>query len=117
MNGLLWFAQISLAGAFLYSGLSKILAYERPAKAQRIWAAGGHIGKSVAFGLLEIVGALALMVPVDVWPPYILPRLAAAGLALLAIPAAAYHARRQGPAAPTMALFFIGLFVIVGRWP
>jgi uncharacterized membrane protein YphA (DoxX/SURF4 family) len=117
MNGLLWFAQIVLAAAFLYSGSRKILAYQRLTKAQPTPAMAGHIGQSVAIGLVEIVAALAVVVPFDIWPPNILPRLAAAGLALLAIPAATYHARRQGPGAPIMALFFIALLVIVGRWP
>jgi hypothetical protein len=117
MNGLLWFAQISLALAFLYAGLRRVLSFGRQPRALGAQAAAGPIWRSVAFGLLEIVGALAVVLPFDIWPPYILPRLAAAGLALLAIPASAYQARRQGPAAPIMALFFIALFVILGRWP
>jgi uncharacterized membrane protein YphA (DoxX/SURF4 family) len=117
MNGLLWFAQISLAGAFLYAGLSKILASRQQPNTHRVQTAGGHFAQSAAIGFLEVLGALAVVVPFDIWPPYILPRLAAAGLALLAIAASAYHARRQGPAALKMALFFIALLVIVGRWP
>jgi hypothetical protein len=53
----------------------------------------------------------------DVWPPYILLRLATAGLALLMVAAGIYHMRRQESAAPSVALFLLALFVIVGRWP
>jgi uncharacterized membrane protein YphA (DoxX/SURF4 family) len=117
MNSLLWVAQISLAAVFLYSGVSKVVVYERKTRALRIRAAVGNIGFAAALGLLEIVAALAIVVPADLWPPSILPRIAAAVLAVLALVAARYHARREGPAAPVMALFVTALFVIIGRWP
>ena len=117
MNGLLWFVQISLAAIFLYSGLSKIFAYERQTKSLRFRPAVGNVGLAAALGLLEIAAALAIVVPVDLWPPAILPRVAAAVLAVIAVAAARYHARRQGPAAPIMALFFMALLVVLGRWP
>jgi DoxX-like family len=116
MNGFVWFTQVLLAGAFLYVGLSKIFANERRSKLQ-IERRDGHVLPGVAIGILEILAAVAVVLPMDIWPPAILPRLAAGVLALLAIPAAVYHARRQGPAAPTMALFFMALLVILERWP
>jgi hypothetical protein len=68
-------------------------------------------------GIAELLGAVGVVVPVDLWPPYVLLRLAAAGLALLMVIAGIYHIRRQESAAPSVALFLLALFVIVGRWP
>jgi hypothetical protein len=53
----------------------------------------------------------------DLWPPYVFLRLAAGGLALLMVAAGIYHIRRQESAAPSVSLFLLALFVIVGRWP
>jgi hypothetical protein len=66
---------------------------------------------------VEIAGAVGLLVPVDVMPPHVLLRAAAGGLALLMVGAGIYHARRQESAAPSISLFLLALFVIVGRWP
>jgi len=121
MNGLHWIAQILLAGVFFYIGCSKLFGYRR---ANRFLPAGlgfGSLGLSselaVAVGIVEIAGALALVVPIDLWPPDVLPRLAAAGLALVAMTAAVYHMRRHESAAPSITLFLLALFVIVARWP
>ena len=121
MNTLLWIAQIILAGIFLFTGFSKIFAYGQVVKVVEARTKAGPIGMSrvqaVLVGLLEIAGAAGLLVPVDVWPPYILTRLAAGGRALLMVGAGIYHIRRQDSAAPSVALFLLALFVIVGRWP
>jgi hypothetical protein len=50
-------------------------------------------------------------------PPYIVPRLAAAALAVLMIVASVYHARRHETAVPNVVLFLMAVLVIVGRWP
>jgi hypothetical protein len=98
MNGLHWIAQILLAGVFIYIGGSKLFSYRR---ANRFLPAGlgfGTVGLSnelaVAIGIIEIAGALALVVPIDLWPPDVLPRLAAGGLALVAMTGAIYHMRQ-----------------------
>jgi uncharacterized membrane protein YphA (DoxX/SURF4 family) len=121
MNSLLWIAQIILAGVFLFTGFSKIVAYRRVAKVVEARFKGTPIGMSraqaVPVGLLEVIGAAAVLVPADVWPPHILLRLACAGLALLMVAAGIYHIRRQESASPCVTLFLLALFVIVGRWP
>lgn len=121
MNGLLWIAQILLAGVFLFTGVSKILAYDKLVKAVEAKSKGGKIGmtrqQAAIVGLLEIAGAVGVVAPVDLWPPDVLLRLAAAGLALLMVGAGIYHIRRQESAAPAVSLFLLALFVIVGRWP
>jgi uncharacterized membrane protein YphA (DoxX/SURF4 family) len=121
MNNLLWIVQIILAGVFLFAGFTKIFAYERLVTAVESRTKAGPVGLSrvqaVLVGLAEILGAAGLLVPVDLMPPYIFLRLAAAGLALLMVAAGIYHLRRQESAAPSVALFLLALFVIVGRWP
>jgi uncharacterized membrane protein YphA (DoxX/SURF4 family) len=121
MNSLLWIAQIILAGIFLFTGFTKIFAYEHLVRAVEARSKAGRIGMSrglaALVGLAEIAGAVGLLVPVDVMPPHVLLRAAAAGLALLMVGAGIYHARRQESAAPSISLFLLALFVIVGRWP
>jgi uncharacterized membrane protein YphA (DoxX/SURF4 family) len=120
MNSVLWIAQILLAGVFLYAGLSKIFAYGRQTKtlSRPIGGCAGLPHELVAaIALAEIAGALAVVVPVDLWPPDILLRLAVTGLALLTVAAVVYHVRRKEPTAPLVALFLLALFIIVGRWP
>jgi hypothetical protein len=120
MNGLHLGAQIVLSGVFLFDGLTRVLAHRHPAKIVPAWPAFGSIRLShelaVAIALAEIGGALALWIPADLWRPGILPQLAAAGLALLAVAGVVYHMRRKEPAAPNLALFLLALFVILGRW-
>jgi hypothetical protein len=67
--------------------------------------------------LLEIVGAIGLILPMDLLPPHIVVRAAAAALGLLMIIAGIYHVRRKESAAPDVVLFLMAIFVIVGRWP
>jgi uncharacterized membrane protein YphA (DoxX/SURF4 family) len=121
MNTLLWIVQIILAGVFLFTGFSKIFAYGQFVKVMEARSKAGRFGLSRAtaalVGVLEIIGAAGVLVPVDLWPPDVFLRLAAAGLALLMVAAGIYHIRRQESAAPSVVLFLLALFVIVGRWP
>jgi uncharacterized membrane protein YphA (DoxX/SURF4 family) len=121
MNTLLWITQIILAGVFLFTGFSKIFAFDQVVKVMEARSKAGKLGMSrgqaALVGLVEIAGAVGVLVPVDVWPPFILLRLATAGLALLMVAAAIYHIRRQESAAPSITLFLLALCVIVGRWP
>jgi uncharacterized membrane protein YphA (DoxX/SURF4 family) len=121
MNELLWIAQIILAGVFLFAGFTKIFAYERLIKEVEARSKSGSFGMTRAqaalVGIAEIVGAVAILVPFDVVPPYVFLRIAAGGLALLMVAAGIYHLRRQETAAPSVVLFLLALFIIVGRWP
>ena len=89
MNSLLWIAQIALAAVFLFAGLSKIIVRKRPVGALQEPVMSGFDGMpnelAAAIALLEIAGALCVIVPIDLWPPDILIRLSATMLALLAV--------------------------------
>jgi len=121
MNVVLWIVQIIMAGVFLFTGCSKILAYDKVTKALELRYKGDKIGMSRALaaqvGLLEIDGAIGVVLPYDFWPPHVLLRLDAAGLALLMVIAGMYHVRRKETATPSVVLFLMAVFVIVGRWP
>ncbi|MFZ1941528.1 MAG: DoxX family protein [Terracidiphilus sp.] len=126
MNVLIWSGQIVLAAVFLIVGFSKIVAYNRlihtieTRRKTALITMTATQGKIV--GLLEILGAIGVIVPPNLAPgflapEYMLTRLAAAGLALLMAVACIYHFRRHESAAPAIAAFLLALFVIVGRWP
>lgn len=126
MNGLLWIAQVLLAGTFFFTAVTKLLAYNSLVKTLESRPRSQPINISRAQASLiacaEIAGAVALLLPVAFTPPalapdYLLVRLAAAGLALLMVAAGIYHLIRKEPAAPSVVLFLLALFIIVGRWP
>ena len=120
MNSLLWIAQIVLAGVFLFAGFSKIFVNGRQTRVLQTASGPGCVGMpdelAAAVALLEILGALCVVVPIDLWPPDILPRMAAAVLGLVAIVTAIFQARRQEHTTPTIVAFLLALFVIIGRW-
>jgi hypothetical protein len=121
MNALLWIAQVLLAAIFLVTASTKLFAYEKLIDTVEARMKGGAAGISrglAAFiGVAEFAGALGVVSPPSLLPGHLLVRLAAAGLALIMVLAGIYHLRREEPAAPTVALFLLALFVIVGRWP
>jgi hypothetical protein len=119
MNAIHWTAQLALSAVFLIDGISRILAFRRRAKivpASPAWTSirlPFELGAAIA--VIEVAGALALWVPADLWPPDILPRLAAAGLALLAVAGSIHHVRRKETAAYSLAVFLLAVLVIMGR--
>ena len=121
MNGLLWIAQILLAGVFLFTGATKLFTYEKLVIRLEARSKGRPLGisrgQAALIGLLEIAGAVGVLTPATLVPAHLLVRMAACGLALLMIGAGIYHLRRDESAAPAVAVFLLALFVIVGRWP
>ncbi len=125
MNGLLWIAQLVLAGVFLVTGFTKLFAYEKLVKKLEDRSTSGRIGMSrgqaAAIGLLEIAGGVGVLSPAGFvsanLPAHLFILLAAGGLALLMVAAGIYHLRRQESAAPAVSLFLLAVFVIFGRWP
>jgi hypothetical protein len=120
MNSLDWFAQILLAGVFLFDGIRRIIACSRQKDGQP--AAQPHQGMvlasraACAVGFLEIACALAFVAPVQLWRPDVLPLLAASILFALTGASLIYHLRHQRPSAPVLAVFLLMLLAIIGRW-
>ena len=121
MNTVLWIVQLIMAGVFIFTGAGKVLAYDKLKLVVEARSKGKPIGMSRAIaaqvGLLEIIGALGLILPMDLFPPHLLMLSAAGCLGLLMILAGIYHIRRQDSAVPDVVLFLMALLVIVGRWP
>jgi uncharacterized membrane protein YphA (DoxX/SURF4 family) len=120
-NTMLWAAQISLACILIYAAFSKIVPGRVPAVAgadSLVFACDGMPCMLAWFlAMLEFVGALCLIVPFDVWPAHLLPRVAAGVLALLILVTGIHHVRHKQHTAPLVAAFFLALFIVVGRWP
>ena len=126
MNTLIWIGQLALAAVFFVAGWTKLVAYKKLVKTLEDRRHTIPIEMSSAqgrvVGILEIVGALGVIMPpafthAALAPDYLLVRMAAAGLALLMVAATIYHFRRKESAAPAVSAFLLALFVIVGRWP
>jgi hypothetical protein len=121
MNTVIWIAQILLAGILLYAGFSSLFSKNRQAHLLRIGLLGVNNGLprgwAAAIDVIEIIGALCLLTPIDIWPQHMLIRLAASGLALLMIAVGIYHARHREPATPAATLVMVALLIVVGRWP
>jgi uncharacterized membrane protein YphA (DoxX/SURF4 family) len=119
MNTILWIAQACLAGIFLYAGVMNLLAIQksqlRPAEGPSFQCIGVSAPTAGIIGFAEIVGAIGLLVPLGTQEPYILAQMSAGALGLLMLAACVHHARRNEQTAPIVALFFLALFVIVGR--
>jgi uncharacterized membrane protein YphA (DoxX/SURF4 family) len=119
-NTMLWAAQISLACVFFYAAFSKVFASRRhahPGGESLLFACDGLPCRMVQLlALLEFVCALCLIVPIDIWPAHLLPRVAAAVLATLIVVTVAHHVHHKQPAAPIVAVFFLALLVLVGHW-
>jgi len=121
MNTVLWIVQLIMAGVFIFTGASKVLAYDQLKKVVEARSKGKPIGMNrglaAQVGLLEIVGAIGLILPMDLFPPHLVVLSAAGCLGLLMIFGSIYHIRRQEAATPDVVLFLMALLVIVGRWP
>jgi uncharacterized membrane protein YphA (DoxX/SURF4 family) len=120
-NTMLWLAQIALACVFFYAAFSKIFAsrvHVKQGGEALLFACDGLPCMLIQLlALIEFACALCLIVPIDLWPAHLLPRVAAAVLAPLIVVTVAHHVRHKQPTAPIVAVFFLALFVLVGRWP
>ncbi|CAI6082850.1 DoxX family protein [Cohnella sp. JJ-181] len=117
MNIVLWIAQGLLALGFLYSGWMKAVRYEKGAAA---WGWVKEVPKSlvVSIGVMELLGALGLLLPegtgiAPIWTP-----IAAIALAAVVLFGALFHIFRQEYREIGINVLFLALavFVAVGRF-
>ena len=119
METALWTAQLLLAAIFLATGLTKLTQPRAQLAAGPMgWAADVSDVEFRAVGLLEVLGALALVRPgaFDVAP--LLTPLAAVGLALTMIGAIVTHVRmgETDRLAVPIVLLILTIFVAVERF-
>ncbi len=112
MNVLLWILAGVLAAAFLAAGAMKLLQpKEKLAAAGMGWTEDVSAGTIKLIGGLEVLAAVGLIVPPLLGVLSVLAPLAASGLVLLMIGAAATHARRKE--APLIAVNLVLLILAV----
>jgi hypothetical protein len=115
-NLALWALQLLLAVAFLGAGFAHAFRFEQfSANPRMAWAK--EVGRSNMrlIGLLEIAGAIGLVLPAVTGILPWITVLAAAGLALVMIFAAVFHVRRGEPYLPNVVLGALALVVVAGR--
>jgi len=119
VNVVLWIAAGVLAFAMLGSGLMKVVqSREKLITSGMGWAEDFSPGMIKAIGVLELLGAIGLILPalLDIAP--ILVPVAATGLAITMAGAVAVHVRRKEyqAIAPGAVLLLLALFVAWGRF-
>lgn len=117
MNTALWITQILLALVFVGSGLSKLVQPYEKLATQMSYVNDFTPGMMRAIGIVEVLGALGVILPALTGIlPWISP-LAAAGLAINMGGATATHLRRKEYSMMIVNLVLIGLamFVVYGR--
>jgi uncharacterized membrane protein YphA (DoxX/SURF4 family) len=117
VNIVLWVVQVVLAAMFIFAGLNKAFRYEH-AFASLPWVKDVPRGLTTFIGVCELLGGLGLLLPALTGIlPWLTP-LAAAGLALIMLLAAGFHAtRREWPAIGfNSVLLVLAAFVAYGRF-
>jgi uncharacterized membrane protein YphA (DoxX/SURF4 family) len=112
----LWIVQVLLAAIFLVTGTVKLTQpRQKMAAGPMRWAADVTDGQFRTIGLLEVLGALGLILPAALGVAPLLTPLAAVGLALTMIGAIHVHVR-HGEAnrlAVPIAVLALALFVAI----
>jgi uncharacterized membrane protein YphA (DoxX/SURF4 family) len=119
MNLALWIIAIVLAVGFTASGLMKIFrSKEQLVSSGMGWAQDFSPSTIRLIGVAELLGAIGLILPAALHIAPILVPLAAVGLVLVMVGAAAVHARRkEWPfIAVNVVLMVLAVFVAWGRF-
>ncbi len=119
MHILLWILQGLLALVFLFAGIMKIVT-PKPKLLENF----GDWVKSIPgegmklIGLLEVLGALGLILPMALKILPILTPLAALGLTMTMLGAILLHLSRKeySKLLPNFVLLALSLFILLGRW-
>ena len=119
MNVVLWILQVLLALVFGYSGMGKATKPREELKERIEFVEDFTDGQIKMIGILEILGAVGLILPaVTGILPWLTP-LAAVGLVLTMIGAALTHLRRGNETQMIVGNFILGAmaaFVAYGRF-
>jgi uncharacterized membrane protein YphA (DoxX/SURF4 family) len=116
MSIALWAVQVLLAAAFLVSGAAKLSQPKEKLVKNLAWVEDFSQGTVRIIGVLEVLGAIGIVLPkLTGILPWLTP-LAALGLVLTMIGAALTHLRRAeyGPIAVNAVLLILAAFVVWG---
>ncbi|GAA3661426.1 DoxX family protein [Nonomuraea antimicrobica] len=113
MNVFLWILQAVLAAAF---GLVGVMKFTRPMEKLRPtmpWVEDFTATQVRLIGVVELLGALGLILPAVTGIAPILTPLAAIGLAITMLGAAAAHARRKESSGIAVNVILLALTVVI----
>ncbi len=118
MNIALWVIQVLLALVFLAAGVTKLARPRLALAGQMAWVEDFTDAQVKGIGVLEVLAVFGLIVPPLLHIAVFLAPLAATGLVLLMIGAAATHLRRgeMPMAAGNLALLVLAAVVAFGRF-
>jgi len=119
LNTILWIFQVVLAMMFLMAGAMKMMQTKDKMAEKMAWVEDFSQGQIRGIGMLEVIGALGLVLPAITGILPVLVPLAALGLALTMVGAFLTHLRRKEiipMGAMNMMLFAMTIFVAYGRW-
>ncbi len=118
MNVFLWIVQIVLALAFLGAGLMKATRPRASLQGQMGWVESVSDSQLKGIGVVEILGALGLVLPWATGIAKILTPLAAVGLMIVMVAAAALHVKRKEfkMTPVNLILFVLAAIVAFGRF-
>ncbi|MBT3323357.1 MAG: DoxX family protein [Anaerolineae bacterium] len=120
MNTALWIVQGILAMMFLMAGMMKIKQTKEEMAEKMPWVEDFSQGQIRGIGIVEVMGALGLILPMVTGIMPSLTAYAALGLALTMVGAFLTHVRRKDPMVPmgmmNVMLFAMAAFVAYGRF-
>jgi len=118
MSTALWVVQVLLAAAFLVSGATKLSQPKEKLVKNWAWVEEFSQPTLRIIGVLEVLGAIGIVLPALTGILRWLTPLAALGLVLTMIGAALTHLRRKeyGPIAVTSVLLILAAFLAYGRF-
>lgn len=120
MNTALWIVQGVLAAMFLMAGAMKVMKGQKGLmeNPMTVWAEDVPDGRIKMIGMLEVLAAIGLVLPLALDIAPILTPIAGIGLAGLMLGAMTLHKRRNETSAIMMngMLMVLALFVAYGRF-
>lgn len=116
MNVFLWILQILLALLFAAAGSVKLALPKERVRDRMPFVDDVTQGQVKAIGGVEVLGALGLVLPWATGIAPVLTPLAAAGLAITMVVAAAVHRRRKESFAANLVLLAVAVIVAAGRF-
>lgn len=118
MNIAIWIAQVILAAMFLMAGFMKLSQPKEKLK-EKVggWVDDVSDGAIKSIGMVEVLGALGLILPMLIGIVPVLTVVAAVGLSVTMIGAAALHLKRKEhkQVGTNVVLLIVALFVVIGR--
>jgi uncharacterized membrane protein len=113
VNVFLWVLQAALATAFGLAGVMKSTQPKEKLRPKLPWVRDFTPAQIRLIGVVELLGALGLILPAVTGIAPILTPLAAAGLAITMIGAAITHARRKEPSGIAVNVVLLALAVVI----